>query len=70
MSIRLVTPEGEVLIETFTTATCGTGCRGDYEKDVKFEVTEPTQAILEVYESSAEDGSQIHVERVAVTLLP
>ena len=70
VSIRLVSADGEVLRETFTTATCGTGCRGDYDGKVKFDVSEPTEAILEVYESSAEDGSAIHVERIPVTLLP
>ena len=70
VSIRLVSADGEVLRETFTTATCGTGCRGDYDAKVRFDVSEPTEAILEVYESSAEDGSPIHVERIPVTLVP
>ena len=70
VSIRLVSADGEVLRETFTTATCGTGCRGDYAAKVRFDVSEPTEAILEVYESSAEDGSPIHVERIPVTLVP
>ena len=70
VEMRLVTPDGEELAHRFTTATCGTGCRGDYETTLKFEVSEPTEAILEVYESSAEDGSPIHVERVPVTLVP
>jgi germination protein M len=70
VSIRLVGSNGEVLRETFTTATCGTGCRGDYEAKVRFDVSEPTEAVLEVYESSAEDGSATHVERIPVVLLP
>jgi hypothetical protein len=70
VSIKLVTVDGKKLAETFTTATCGTGCRGDFVEKVDFDVTEPTDAILEVYESSAEDGSQIHVERIPITLVP
>jgi germination protein M len=70
VSIRLVTTEGKKLADTFTTATCGTGCRGDFTEKVDFEVAEPTEAVLEVYEASAEDGSAIHVERIPVTLLP
>ena len=70
VEMRLVGPDGKVIAHRFTTATCGTGCRGDYETQLKFKVSEPTEAILEVYESSAEDGSRIHVERVPVTLVP
>jgi germination protein M len=70
VEMRLVGPGGEEIAHTFTTATCGTGCRGDYNAKLKFEVSEPVEAILEVYESSAEDGSSINVERIPVTLVP
>ena len=70
VEMRLVGPGNEELAHSFTTATCGTGCRGDFEGKLKFKVSEPTEVILEVYESSAEDGSPIHVERIPVTLVP
>ena len=43
VEMRLVGPGNEELAHSFTTATCGTGCRGDYEGKLKFEVTEPTE---------------------------
>jgi hypothetical protein len=70
VSIRLVSVAGQELASTFTTATCGTGCRGDYEHRVTFSVEEPTEAVLEVFESSAEDGSATKMVRVPVTLEP
>ena len=65
---RVVDPDGAVLSEGFATATCGTGCRGDYEVDVTVDVTGPTEAVLEVFESSAEDGSPLHMVRVPITI--
>jgi germination protein M len=70
VSLRILGPDGEVIAETFTTATCGTGCRGTYSKNVPFQVVEETEGVIEVYESSAEDGSAIHVVRVPVVLAP
>lgn len=70
VSLRLVTADGRVLAEDFTTATCGSGCRGDYRTRLKFDVAETTDGILEVFESSAEDGSALHMVRVPLTLLP
>jgi hypothetical protein len=61
----------EVGPETFDMATCGTGCRGDYEHQVEFEVTEPTRGYVEVYSRSAEDGETLmFMIRIPVTLLP
>jgi spore germination protein GerM len=70
VSIRIVDSDGNRLKETFTTATCGTGCRGDYSEDVSFKVTSETQGYIEVYEASAEDGSDTNLVRIPVTLLP
>lgn len=70
VQLRLVTREGRVVTETFTTATCGTGCRGTYEEELRFSVAERTEAYLEAYEASAEDGSEINLVRVPIVLLP
>ena len=35
VELRLVNPTGDVVKETFTTATCGTGCRGDWSHTFK-----------------------------------
>ncbi|CAN5482596.1 hypothetical protein BH20ACT23_BH20ACT23_16610 [soil metagenome] len=70
VSIRIVTSDGEALAETFTTATCGSGCRGDFSEDVEFDVEEPTEATVQVYEESAETGKRINMIEVPVTLVP
>lgn len=58
------------LAEGFTTATCGSGCRGDFQEKVKFEVNERTIATLRVFEVSAEDGSRRFEVTIPVVLCP
>lgn len=70
VSIRIEDAEGNILKESFATATCGTGCRGDYTKKVSFSVDEPTEATIIVFEQSAEDGSDLFPVEIPVTLLP
>lgn len=70
VSFRIVDANGDVLKRAFTTATCGTGCRGDYTKDIRFDVGEEQQGFIEVFEESAEDGAPLHMMRVPVTLVP
>lgn len=70
VSIKIVTTNGDVLAETFTTATCGSGCRGDFTAEVPVEVSERTEAIARVFESSAEDGRPTNVVKVPVTIVP
>jgi hypothetical protein len=60
---------GKEIVRTFTTATCGTGCRGTYSKAVRYEVTQTQPGIVRVYESSAEDGKPINVVDIPVTLV-
>lgn len=67
---RLVTTKGEGLTEGFMTALCGTGCFGEFGDLVFFDVSEPTAAILEVFEASAENGQPRNVSSVPITLLP
>lgn len=60
----------ETAAATFTTATCGTGCRGTYSKNVAFQVPQETEGLIRVFESSAQNGAPIHVVSVPVVLLP
>src|SRR3989337_4128611 len=68
--IRIVGAGREVFAATFTTATCGSGCRGGFSEHVEFDVAEPTQATVQVYEESAETGRPINMIEVPVTLAP
>lgn len=65
VSIRIMDADGNLLEETFTTATCGTGCRGSYSEEVKFDAA-GDGGVIEVFESSAEDGSDLHLVSVPV----
>jgi hypothetical protein len=70
VSIRILDANGKELANTFTTATCGTGCRGDYSVAVNYSVSHQQQGTIEVFESSAKDGSAINVQSIPVTLTP
>src|SRR5438552_1571062 len=59
---------GGVVGKTFTTATCGTGCRGTYSAKVRYHVGRTQPGTIMVFEASAQDGRPIHVQRVPVTL--
>ena len=58
------------LHQGFTTATCGTGCYGSFTDQVPLHVKARTDVILDVFESSAEDGRPLHTVTVPFTLLP
>jgi germination protein M len=70
VSIRIRDATGKEIARDFTTATCGTGCRGSYATKVKFVVDEPQRGTIEVFEQSMEDGSDLFVVRMPVTLQP
>ena len=70
VSVRILDAAGAELATTFTTATCGSGCRGVYSVDVAFTVDAEQPATIEVYEVSAKDGSRTHVVTIPVTLTP
>jgi len=68
VSFQILDENGHVLTQGATTATCGTGCRGDYTIVAAFHVSHDQQGTIEVFESSARDGSHVNVVRIPVTL--
>lgn len=70
VSWALTDGDGLIIAEGFTTATCGTGCRGDWELTIPYEVDAPQLGSLIVWESSAMDGSQTNVREHPVWLTP
>jgi germination protein M len=59
--------QGETkLVDTFLTATSGSGERGTFETSVPLDVTGPVRIVL--YAPSAEDGSPQHLVEVPVTV--
>jgi hypothetical protein len=67
LQARLV-KDGKTLIEAPVQASCGTGCRGSYL--LEFSAPEGTtgKLTLEVYSTSAEDGTIDQIARRALTL--
>jgi len=70
VSIEILDRNGDTIASTFTMATCGTGCRGSYKTDVRYEVATRQPGTIRVYEVSAMDGSPIHIVEIPVMLTP
>ena len=70
VSIRILDAEGTELAAAFATATCGGGCRGEFSTEVFFFTPQRQNGTIEVFESSAEDGSRLHLVRIPVVLVP
>jgi len=68
VSVRLLDGAGAELATAFTTATCGSGCRGDYRLTLPYRTTGGGAGTVEVYQVSARDGSRQDVVSVPVRL--
>jgi len=71
VQIEVLDASGREIARTFTTATCGTGCRGDFSKRVAFEVDRRQPGTIVVHdEDAAGTGTPPHVVRIPVMLVP
>lgn len=70
VSYRLLDADGGEIASGFTTAECGTGCWGAFAAELEFESAAQQEGTLEVFESSARDGSSLHVVAIPVVLVP
>jgi len=70
LSYEITTARGEVLADGFTTATCGTGCWGDFAVEVPYTLEAEAAGSVTVFTNSAEDGSRIDIVSYPVTLMP
>jgi hypothetical protein len=70
VSVRILDSAGHEIARTFTTASCGTGCRGGYSVTIPYSVPRTQPGTVEVFESSAKDGLPINVQLIPVTLAP
>jgi hypothetical protein len=64
-----VTADGTVIADGFATATCGTGCWGDYSIDIDYTLDADTEGLVTVFTHSAEDGRRIDIVSHPVTML-
>ncbi|MBU1494120.1 MAG: GerMN domain-containing protein, partial [Actinobacteria bacterium] len=68
VSLALVNNDGLILWEGFATATCGTGCRGDWSIEIPYSLPTDQLGAVIAWESSAQDGSQTNVREHPVWL--
>lgn len=68
ISYRVRDASGKIVDKGFTTATCGTGCYGTFSQVIDVDAEGPV--VLEVFESSAEDGRPLNMQRIPLTLQP
>jgi hypothetical protein len=68
VSVRVLDAGGQEIGTAFTTASCGSGCRGAYRVNVRYRRATAGTGTIEVYEVSARDGSRINVVRIPVDL--
>ena len=66
--MRLVAEDGSLISGVDATASCGTGCRGEFRVELHFFTERRREATLEVFGDSAADGSPVGVVRVPLTL--
>lgn len=71
VTVKILDANERVIAETFTTATCGTGCRGDYRVAVPFEVDAGQDGWIVVHDDDAAGaGRPPHEVRIPVRLVP
>jgi hypothetical protein len=70
VSVRILNSAGHEIARTFTTASCGTGCRGGYSVTIPYSVPRAQPGTIVVFESSAKDGQPVNVQQIPVTLTP
>ena len=71
VTVEILDSRGRELATTFTTATCGTGCRGDYGVNVSFQVAGEERGTIVVHDDDAAGtGTPPHSVRIPVILLP
>ncbi|MFG1954126.1 Gmad2 immunoglobulin-like domain-containing protein [Micromonospora sp. NPDC048830] len=68
VSVRILDAAGREIGTAFTTAACGSGCRGDYRVRVGYRLDRAGPGTIEVYEVSAQDGSRVNVVAVPVVM--
>jgi immunoglobulin-like protein involved in spore germination/sporulation and spore germination protein len=71
VTVRILDKDGDEIARTFTTATCGTGCRGDFSVAVKYKVDhEQSGTIVVQDDDAAGTGTPPHQVRIPVILTP
>lgn len=71
VTVRILDENGDEIARTFTTATCGSGCRGDFSVVVKYKVSREQPGTIVVHDDDAAGtGTPPHQVRIPVILTP
>lgn len=70
VSLALLAPDGTEIASGFTTASCGSGCRGRFATRLAAPADYRGPATLQVFESSANDGSKLNVVEIPLEVAP
>ena len=71
VTVIVLDENGDELARTFTTATCGSGCRGDFSVELEFEVDhQQPGTVLVQDDDAAGTGSPPHQVEIPVILTP
>jgi spore germination protein GerM len=71
VTVEILDASGKQIASTFTTATCGTGCRGFFRVAVDYQVDEEQEGTIVVHDDDAAGtGHPPHEVRIPVTLTP
>jgi germination protein M len=69
VTAKLLDANGKELVSRFTTATCGTGCRGDFTVELPYQSAVEQQGTLVVHDDDADgDGKPSHEVRIPVVI--
>ena len=60
VGLRVRDDQGRIIVQTWTSATCGTGCRGTFAMVLALPDTARGEIVIEAFAPSAEDGSDMH----------
>lgn len=71
VTVRILDANGKEIARDFTTATCGTGCRGTYSLELPFSVSSQQPGTIVVQDDDAAGtGKPPHSVEIPVTLAP
>jgi len=68
--VAVIDAGGKTLVDRQVMATCGSGCRGNFDVTAQYKVTKAQWGTLRAYNPSAKDGSPEDVREYPVWLTP
>ena len=68
--VRIAEAEDRALAAGAVTASCGTGCWGDFDVEVPFSIQASGPGVLQVFELSPRDGARQNLREYPLALVP